>query len=237
MKQIAEQLISSSAAYGITVTPRMAEQFQLYLELLTEWNQKMNLTALKEPEEIAEKHFLDSILVLKFLEIPQGAKLIDVGTGAGFPGVPLKILRPDLNLTLMDGLNKRLIFLEALLRALSVQANLVHLRAEEGGRKPEYRERFDVATARAVARLPVLCEYCLPFLKKGGVFAAMKGPEAEKELDSAERAVRLLGCETVSSTGYALPGGDGRSLVLIRRCGPTPFAYPRHGAKISKEPL
>lgn len=237
MKQIAEQLISSSAAYGITVTQSMAEQFQVYLELLTEWNQKMNLTALKEPEEIAEKHFLDSILILKFLKIPQGAKLIDVGTGAGFPGVPLKILRPDLRLTLMDGLNKRLIFLKELLRELSLQAELVHLRAEEGGKKPEYREQFDVATARAVARLPVLCEYCLPFLKKGGVFAAMKGPEAQKELDSAEHAVRLLGCETVSSASYELPGGDGRSLVLIRRRVPTPPAYPRHGAKISKEPL
>lgn len=237
MKNIGEQLILSAEKYGISITPQQAGQFQIYLELLTEWNLKMNLTALKEPEEIAEKHFLDSILVLKYLEIPQGAKLIDVGTGAGFPGVPLKILRPDLNLTLMDGLNKRLIFLKELLHTLSLRAELVHLRAEEGGRKPEYRERFDVATARAVARLPVLCEYCLPFLKIGGTFAAMKGPDVKGELAGAEKAVRLLGCEMVAERDYALPGGDGRSLVLIRRKAPVPPAYPRHGAKIAKSPL
>ncbi|QAT51169.1 16S rRNA (guanine(527)-N(7))-methyltransferase RsmG [Caproiciproducens sp. NJN-50] len=237
MKQIGEWLISSAAEYGIPVSPVQAEQFQTYLELLAEWNQKMNLTALKEPEEIAEKHFLDSILILKYLKIPQGAKLIDVGTGAGFPGVPLKILRPDLKLTLMDGLNKRLIFLEELLRTLSLKAELVHLRAEEGGRKPEYRERFDLATARAVARLPVLCEYCLPFLKTEGLFAAMKGPEVKAELGSAEKAISLLGCETVSAVEYTLPGGDGRSLVTIRRKTPTPAVYPRHGSKIAKLPL
>lgn len=237
MKQIGEQLISSAEKYGISVSPPQAGQFQVYLELLAEWNQKMNLTALKEPEEIAEKHFLDSILILKYLQIPQGAKVIDVGTGAGFPGVPLKILRPDLNLTLMDGLNKRLIFLEELLRNLSLKAEIVHQRAEEGGRKPEYREQFDLATARAVARLPVLCEYCLPFLKTGGIFAAMKGPEVALELGSAEKAIALLGCETVSSVDYALPGGDGRSLVIIRRKIPIPAAYPRHGSKIAKSPL
>ncbi|MCI1966642.1 MAG: 16S rRNA (guanine(527)-N(7))-methyltransferase RsmG [Oscillospiraceae bacterium] len=237
MKQIGQTLISSAKQYGISVSSRQAEQFQLYLELLSEWNQKMNLTALKEPDDIEEKHFLDSILVLKYLSVPQGAKLIDVGTGAGFPGVPLKILRPDLDLTLMDGLNKRLIFLKELLQSLSLKAELVHLRAEEGGRKPEYRERFDVVTARAVARLPVLCEYCLPFLKQGGTFAAMKGPGGKEELKSAEKAIRLLGCAAVSSPEYTLPGGDARSLVMIRRTGVTPAMYPRHGAKIAKSPL
>lgn len=237
MKQVGERLISLAAECEIPVSSQQAGQFQVYLELLEEWNRKMNLTALREPEKIMEKHFLDSILILRYLRIPPGAKLIDIGTGAGFPGVPLKILRSDLHLTLMDGLNKRLIFLEELLRALSLRAELVHLRAEEGGRKPEYRERFDIVTARAVAQLPVLCEFCLPFLKKGGVFAAMKGPDVKEELKSAERAIRLLGCETLSVQSYALPGGDGRSLVLIRRNGPTPTEYPRHGAKITKSPL
>lgn len=237
MEDIRGLLVSSAAEYGITVSPEQAEQFQTYLELLTEWNEKMNLTAIREPKEVAEKHFLDSLLLLKYVDFPRGAGLIDVGTGAGFPGVPLLILRPDLRLTLLDGLNKRLLFLEALLRELSLGAELVHARAEEAGRKAEYRTKFDFSAARAVAQLPVLCEYCLPLLKQGGVFAAMKGPKIEAELQSAQKAVKLLGCETLAAHEYALPEGDGRSLVLIRRTGPLPGAYPRHGAKIAKRPL
>lgn len=237
MKEFQKRLISSAAGCGVPISEQQAEQFQTYLDLLNEWNKKINLTALKEPEEILEKHFLDSVLILRLVRIPPGAKLIDVGTGAGFPGVPLKILRPDLDLTLMDGLNKRLIFLEALLKALSVPAELVHARAEEGGRMPQYRTKFDFATARAVARLPVLCEYCLPFLRDGGIFAAMKGPDVEKELESAQNAVKLLGCKTEAVKHYSLPGGDGRSLVLIRRTGPLLQKYPRHGSKIAKAPL
>lgn len=237
MKDIREALVSSAAEYGIPVSPRQAEQFQTYLELLTEWNRKINLTALKEPEEIEEKHFLDSILILKFVKIPPEAKLIDIGTGAGFPGVPLKILRPDLHLTLLDGLKKRLNFLKKLLSALSLEAEVVHLRAEEGGRMPEYRETFDFAAARAVARLPALCEYCLPFVKNGGVFAAMKGPDIQDELESARRAIHLLGGKVDGVKQYALPDGAGRSLVFIRRVEPLLRKYPRHGAKILKSPL
>lgn len=237
MEDIRERLVSSAAACGIKITPDQAEKFQTYLALLTEWNEKMNLTAIKEPGEIAEKHFLDSLLILNCVDFPQGASLIDVGTGAGFPGIPLKILRPDLKLTLLDGLNKRLVFLKALLGELSLEAELVHARAEEAARKADYRMKFDFATARAVAQLPVLCEYCLPFLKQGGVFAAMKGPKIEAELQSAQKAVKLLGCGTLAAHEYALPGGDGRSLVLIRRAGPLAEVYPRHGAKIAKSPL
>lgn len=237
MEDLRERLISAASGYGVRISPEQAERFGVYLRFLLEWNEKMNLTAIREPEEIVEKHFLDSILLLKFLAVPAGARLIDVGTGAGFPGVPVLILRPDLRLTLMDGLNKRLVFLEALLKELSLGAELVHARAEEAGRRQEYRMRFDFAAARAVARLPVLCEYCLPFLKPGGVFAAMKGPRARTEAESAEKAVKLLGCETAALREYALPRGDGRSLVLIRRTGPLPDAYPRHGAKIAKSPL
>ncbi|MFU0832033.1 MAG: Ribosomal RNA small subunit methyltransferase G [Oscillospiraceae bacterium] len=237
MKNIRHQLISSASTAGLVVSPAQADQFQLYLELLIEWNQKMNLTALKEPEEILEKHFLDSILILKYCDISYGASIIDIGTGAGFPGVPLKIMRPDLQLTLLDGLNKRLIFLRELLNAISLSADIVHMRAEEGGRKSEFRQKFDFATARAVARLPILCEYCLPFLKEGGVFAAMKGPNVSEELQSAHNAIEVLGCELISSREYMLPSGDGRSLVMIRRTKPLPEKYPRHGAKISKSPL
>lgn len=237
MEDIRGLLVSSAAGYGIEITPEQAEGFQIYLRLLTEWNEKMNLTAIREPKAVAEKHFLDSLLLLKYVDFPRGASLIDVGTGAGFPGVPLLILRPDLGLTLLDGLNKRLVFLDTLLKELSLEAKLVHARAEEAGREAEYRAKFDFAAARAVAQLPVLCEYCLPFLKPGGVFAAMKGPKIEAELQSARKAVGLLGCETLAAHEYVLPGGDGRSLVLIRRTRPLPGAYPRHGAKIAKSPL
>lgn len=235
--RIERELTEAAKKVGLILSPKQAEQFQKYLDLLSVWNQKMNLTALKGPAEIVEKHFLDSIMLLKYLEIPQGASLLDVGTGAGFPGVPLKIMRPDLELTLMDGLNKRLVFLNELLSSLSLQAEIVHARAEEGGRRPEYREKFDFVTARAVARLPVLCEYCLPFLKSKGIFAAMKGPAILSELESARNAIKVLGCKTISAEEYALVNGDGRSLVLIQRNAPLPEKYPRHGAKISKAPL
>jgi 16S rRNA (guanine527-N7)-methyltransferase len=237
MKELQKHFIASAEQYEISVTEKQAEQFAIYLHLLNEWNQKMNLTALKEPEAILEKHFLDSILILRFVSIPRGSKVIDIGTGAGFPGVPLKILRPDLDLTLMDGLNKRLIFLKELLKELSLSAELVHARAEEGGRMPQYRTKFDFATARAVARLPVLCEYCLPFLKHGGSFVAMKGPDVEEELGNARNAIQLLGCETSEVKHYALPSGDGRSLVLLHRIGALSPKYPRHGSKIAKAPL
>jgi 16S rRNA (guanine527-N7)-methyltransferase len=237
MNDAASLLVSYAAQYEMKITPQQEEQFRLYANLLVEWNKKVNLTAVTDPEGIAAKHFLDSILILKAAKIPQGEKVIDIGTGAGFPGIPLKILRPDLDLTLMDGLNKRLVFLNELLKALDLKAELVHARAEEAARQKEYRTQFGFAFARAVASMPVLCEYCLPFLKNGGVFAAMKGPDAEKEMESAKKAVSLLGCEWIDTKKYALPAGDGRTLFFIRRNAPLPAVYPRHGSKISKQPL
>lgn len=237
MEDIRELLIASAQEYGVEVTAAQAEQFQKYMELLVEWNEKINLTTITEPREVAVKHFLDSILLLKYLDIPNGAKLIDVGTGAGFPGLPLKIIRPGLQLTLLDGLNKRLVFLQDVLDKLDLSAEPLHARAEEGGRQPKYRVKFDFATARAVAPLNLLCEYCLPFLKMGGVFAAMKGPQSEKEVEAALTAIRLLGCELVDTKEFSLPGGDGRSLILIQRTKLLPDLYPRHGSKIAKQPL
>ena len=237
MNDAASLFSSYSRSCEISVSAEQEEKFRIYSRLLTEWNQKINLTAVTDPEGIAEKHFLDSVLILKYYTPPEGAKVIDVGTGAGFPGIPLKILRPDLKLTLLDSLNKRLVFLDTLLKELNISAELVHTRAEEAARRREYRRQFDFAAARAVASLPVLCEYCLPFLKQGGVFAAMKGPEPEAELKSAEYAVHLLGCELAEKEIYRLPSGDGRSLLLFRRTGPLPAAYPRHGSKIAKAPL
>lgn len=237
MEDIRNLLISSAGEYGIEVTSAQAESFQKYMELLVEWNEKINLTAIIEPQEIVVKHFLDSILLLNYLKIPNDAKLVDIGTGAGFPGLPLKIMQPALGLTLLDGLNKRLIFLKTVLEELHLSAELVHARAEEGGRQPEYRAKYDFATARAVAPLNLLCEYCLPFLKIGGIFVAMKGPNLDEELESSRKAISLLGCELQSVQEFVLPGGDGRSLVLVQRTKPLPELYPRHGSKIKQSPL
>lgn len=223
--------------YGIEVTREQEEQFRVYAGLLTEWNEKMNLTAITDPEGIAAKHFLDSALLLKAFSPAQGESVLDVGTGAGFPGVPLKILRPDLRLTLLDSLNKRLVFLEALLKGLGLCAELVHARAEEAARQPKYREKFGFAAARAVAAMPVLCEYCLPFLKLDGVFAAMKGRVSPGEDGGARKAAAVLACRVAEVKEYALPAGDARSVYLFRRTGPIPALYPRHGSKIAKQPL
>ena len=237
MEEIQSLLISSAQEFGITVSAAQSQSFQQYMELLVEWNEKINLTTITEPHEVAIKHFLDSILLLKQFQISDGAKLIDVGTGAGFPGLPLKMMRLNLNLTLLDGLNKRLIYLQDVLNHLNLSAELVHARAEEAGRQVQYRGRFEFATARAVAPLNLLCEYCLPFLKIGGTFAAMKGPQIGVELDAAKNAIKFLGCELSNVEEFTLPGGDGRSLVFITRTKMLPGLYPRHGSKISKDPL
>ena len=237
MEDIFLKFQESAQEYGISVTNSQLGQFQIYMEALLSWNEKVNLTTITEPAEVTVKHFLDSILILHYYDLPLGAKIIDVGTGAGFPGLPLKILRPDLSVTLLDSLNKRLIFICDLLTKLGVKCNVVHARAEEYGRIEENRQAFDFVVSRAVAKLPALCEYCLPFVKIGGVFVSMKGPDIGEELESAENAVKLLGCTVSSVENYRLPGGDGRSLVIIKRISPLSKEYPRRGVKISKKPL
>ncbi len=221
---------------NINLTQTQSEQFEKYARLLVEWNQKINLTAITEPAEIEEKHFLDSCLPFADVDIPQNASVADIGTGAGFPGIPLKILRPDIKLTLVDSLQKRINFLETVCAQIGVQATAIHGRAEELG-KSDMRESFDIATARAVARLSVLCEYCLPFVKVGGVFVALKGRDCAEEIRLAYTAIKTMGGEIVKTMEYNLPSGDGRTAVIIKKIKPTPPAYPRTKAKMEKKPL
>lgn len=233
-----------AAEYGITVSDTACQKFDRYAELLVDWNQRMNLTAITEPHDIVLKHFTDSLTALTVLPEKTGVSVIDVGTGAGFPGIPLAIVREDIHLTLLDSLNKRLVFLKEVCDALGIRAQLIHSRAEEGGRNPKLREQYDIATARAVAAMPVLSEYCLPFVKVGGQFIAMKGPDSDAELEAAKRAVELLGGHISTVNELALPchPHDGvaqqeRRLFVIDKIRPAPTRFPRQSAKISKEPL
>lgn len=231
------QLIAAAKAFDLPLTQEQAAQFSTYAETLVEWNRVMNLTAITDPQEIIVKHFLDSLLLFRAYSLPENASLIDVGTGAGFPGLPAKIYRPDLRVTLLDSLQKRLNFLEAVCEKTGAEAKRIHARAEDAGREPALRESYDAACARAVAALPVLCEYCLPFVRVGGCFIAMKGPGLEEELQAADRAIRTLGGKLESTAAFTLPDGSERRIAVIRKIAPTPKAYPRPAAKIKKSPL
>ena len=224
------------ASAGLDVTEAQYEKFRVYADMLAEKNAVMNLTAITDPAEVAQKHFLDSCLPLNFFDIPEGASLCDVGAGAGFPSLPIAIMRPDLGVTMIDSLNKRVEFLKDVSSQLGVTAECLHLRAEDAG-QGNLRESFDIAVARAVSRLSVLCEYCLPLVKVGGAFLALKGGDCAEELRSAYTAVKTLGGKTELIREYALPNGDGRTLIVIRKVSPTPKAYPRPQGKIKAKPL
>ena len=222
---------------GIAYSDEAISRLDRYAALLVEWNEKMNLTAITDPEGIVIKHFLDCALLLKQVNIPEGASVIDVGTGAGFPGMVLKILRPDIKLTLLDGLNKRLTFLNEVAKSLGLEVTTTHIRAEEAGKNPLYREKFDLVAARAVAELRVLYEYCLPLCRVGGTFCSMKGPSAEEELKNAVKAKGLLGGGKAEITTETLTGEEVRTFVITKKISQTPPKYPRISAKISKQPL
>ena len=221
---------------GVELNDFQLEQFEKYYKLLIEWNKKINLTRITEPDEVVTKHFVDSLTLLKYCEIPENAKVIDVGTGAGFPGIPLKIVRPDINLTLLDSLNKRLNFLNEVCGEIGIKAELVHARAEDGAKNVEYRERFDFAVSRAVARLNTLSEYCIPYIKVGGKFISMKGPELSEELGEAKAAIKTLGGEVDKVSEFDLKD-SGRTIVVINKITKTPKTYPRHSSKIKSKPL
>lgn len=230
-------LKAKTAEMGIELSPESIDRFDKYAEMLVETNKTLNLTAITEPDEIVTKHFCDCLSLLKEVEIPSGASLIDVGTGAGFPGVVLLIARPDLKITLMDSTNKRLVFVKSVVDALGLEADVVHARAEEAGKDAKFREKYDFATARAVANMQTLSEYCLPFLKVGGLFAAMKGAKASDELNVAKGAIKILGGKVDSAKEFNLFDCGERSILCVKKISQTPSKYPRASAQIAKKPL
>lgn len=214
-------------------------QFLTYYELLISYNQNVNLTAITAPEEVAVKHFLDSVALLGLYELPRGARVVDVGTGAGFPGLPLKLVRPDIDLTLVDALGKRVTFLRMCADTLGLmQVSCLHARAEELGKKAEHREQYDVAVSRAVANLATLSEYCLPLVRVGGTFAALKGPAAPQELSGARNAIAVLGGGNACIKLAEIADAELKhAVVLVDKIGHTPPKYPRSGNKAAQKPL
>lgn len=233
----AEILAARGAEAQLSFTEEQLAQFTRYYELLVETNKVMNLTAITEPEEVAVKHMVDSLLAYE--DGMQGKTLVDVGTGAGFPGVPLKIYCPSLKVTLVDSLGKRLRFLQQVIDELGLKGiRCEHLRAEDAGRSKKHREQYDYVTARAVARLSVLSEYCLPLAKKGGQFIALKGSRFAEEIEEGEAAVKILGGKIISAEPVKLPGlDDGRAIIKIAKMKATPAQYPRKAGTPEKQPL
>lgn len=242
--EVAPILELQAPEISVPLSAEEIRSFQIYASMLREKNKVMNLTAVDDEQGIAMKHFIDSLTLCPYIRAEEEKaagktiRLADVGTGAGFPGLPLKISMPELDVTLMDSLAKRLNFLGEVTERLGLEkVSLVHTRAEDGGRDKRYRERYDVVTARAVARLPVLAEYCLPFVKVGGVFLAMKG-HAEEEVADAAKAIATLGGTIEKTDTFTLPGTDmERTIVVIRKVRPTPPRYPRKAGTPAKEPL
>ena len=224
---------------GLTFTDEQMELFAKYDDFLIDYNTKINLTRIIDPREVAVKHFGDSLTLLTQDVLPQGASIADVGTGAGFPGIPLAISRPDLQITLMDSLRKRIEFLRELIQALGItNVTLVWGRAEELGQNPQYRNRFDIVIARAVAPLRVLVELCLPLTKTNGVFLAMKGPKAEEEVEAATNALKIIGGKLIGPRIVVLPLlKEMRTLVHILKNRPTPREYPRKAGTPERQPI
>lgn len=225
------------AAHGVTLGKEALARLDLYAERLIETNRRFNLTAVTDPDEVTVKHFADSLVLLGKMDIPKGASLLDVGTGAGFPGLALKLARPDLQVAFLDGTRKKLGFISSVLEETGLAGETLHLRAEEAGKLPEYREKFDFVTARAVADMAVLSEYCLPFVRVGGLFLALKSAAAEEEIQNAAGAVRLLGGKAEQNLLFDLVENTPRRIVFVRKISQTPAKYPRASAKIAKSPL
>ena len=233
-ENLKNKLRDGAQSVGVSLSEEMLEKFGIYMDLLLEWNEKINLTAITEPHEVVSKHFVDSLSLL-FCAFREDEKGIDVGTGAGFPSVPMLIANPSLQIVMLDSLAKRLKFLEEVLNRLNLTATLAHMRAEDAGKDAKYREKFDFATARAVANLATLSEYCLPFVKQHGRFLAMKGDAAE-ETDAAKGAISKLGGKIQSIHEISYDDWN-HTIVEIKKISTTPSKYPRKAGKPAKEPL
>ncbi len=232
-----ELLKEKAELFGVTLDETALERFNIYARLLVEWNEKINLTAITEPDDIVIKHFVDSLTIFNTAEIPEGAKIIDVGTGAGFPGLAMLIARPDLKVTLIDSTNKKLNVIRDILENIGLSADVIHIRAEEAGQSKEFRESFDFATARAVTNLRDLSEYCLPFVKRGGYFISMKSAKADEEIADAKAAIKVLGGEIEKKDSFELSDSGERTIIMIKKSSTTPAKYPRPSAKMVKNPI
>ncbi|MFO7887641.1 MAG: 16S rRNA (guanine(527)-N(7))-methyltransferase RsmG [Eubacteriales bacterium] len=215
------------------------KSFKKYKDLIIEWNKKINITSIDSEEEIYLKHFIDSIIIKKYVIIKEGSKTIDVGTGGGFPGIPLKLIDNDMDITLVDSLNKRIKFLDEVVKELDLEdVECIHARAEELGKNKKYREKYDYGFSRAVASLNVLLEYVLPFVKKGGLFIAFKGSNFKDEIKESKNALNLLGGEIIDIKEYKLPETDiSRSMIVVKKIKGTPKKYPRKPGTPNKKPL
>lgn len=225
------------APFGVTVGEAAFARLDTYAQLLAETNKQFNLTAITEPDDMTVKHFADCLALFGLAEFPENASVMDVGTGAGFPGLVLKLFRPDLQITFLDSTKKKLGFIGNVLSAVQLDGETVHMRAEEAGNLPQYREQFDFVTARAVSNLQNLSEYCLPFARKNGLFLSMKSAETDAEIQAAQGALRLLGGKIEHDEQFLLVENMPRRLLFVRKISQTPSKYPRPSAKIAKSPL
>lgn len=235
---ISKELLKENALkFGVSLNEVALDRFDKYAQLLIEWNEKINLTAITQPDEIVMKHFVDSLALYKYIDIKDDSKIIDVGTGAGFPGVALLIANPKLDVTLLDSTKKKLNVIQNILDEIGLNANIIHARAEEAGKNPQFREQFDIVTARAVSNLRDLSEYCLPFAKIDGIFAPLKSVSASEELKNAKKAISTLGGEYCKTENYTVDECGERSIIIIKKISQTSPKYPRNSSQISKKPL
>jgi 16S rRNA (guanine527-N7)-methyltransferase len=234
---IKDLLYKTIEKFEITLDDDAFSRLDTFAEMLIETNKSFNLTAIKEPDDVTIKHFADCLSIFKYVHIPENARIIDVGTGAGFPGLVLKLFRPDIQMTFLDSTRKRLGFIESVLNECGVQGEIVHMRAEEAAQLSKYREKYDFATARAVAALPVLSEYCLPFVKVGGSFVSMKSADSNEEINESKKAISILGGKVEEDILFDLVENMPRRIVRVNKNSQTPTKYPRPSAQIAKKPL
>ena len=233
-----DELQAAAEKFNIELNDTQLEQFDTFYRLVVDWNNKVNLTAITDSSDFAVKHIIDSISIWSDEKFVNVNTFIDVGTGAGFPGIPLKIYRPHLKVTLLDSLAKRINFLKAVVEALNLEnIKLIHSRAEDAAHNPELRETFDLAVSRAVAKLNILAEYCVPFVKVGGYFAALKGSNIKEELQDAKNAVKVLGGKELKCINITLPNDNERNLIYIKKASKTADKYPRKAGIPERKPL